>query len=177
MDETLIKKYKHEMMKMYNSRKKVIPAVANANPAPPTAEPVLQDGENIGGLIVAVTAVRSLYPVENALVTVFSGDMENRTTIAEDFTDQSGRTKRFLLETPNKSLSLDSENTQIPYSLYGIEVKAEGYADEVFLNLPVFSGVTSIQTVNMTLLETLGKDKGPFVTDESQQYTLGTEAE
>ena len=156
------------MLEMYNTRKKTIPTTTDF-------KNTSQKNDNSGGLIVVVTAVKSLYPVENAIVTVFKGDLQNKTVIDRDLTDQSGRTKRFLLETPEKSLSLDSENTEIPYSVYSVEIKAEGYADAIYLNVPIFSGTTSVQRVNLTLLETLGKDKGPFVFDEAQKYELNEE--
>ncbi len=177
MDKSLIEKYKSEMINMYRTAK---PAFAEkravAVVAEPTSEaeprPETATNSDSGGLIVAVTTVRSLYPLENATVTVFSGEYPEMQVIARDSTDQSGKTKEFVLSTPNKNLSLNSQNTLPPYATYGIEVKAEGYVDTVYLNVPVFSGVTSIQRVNMTLLETAGKDKGPYIFNESQQYNL-----
>ena len=172
MDKTLIEKYKREMLEMYRtSHGGAIPTIAEAKSDTTFAETFAQN-DTTGGLIVVVTSVRSLYPVENALVTVFSGDNENRNVIDSDLTDQSGRTKRFLLKTPQKSLSLDSNNTVIPYAVYSVEIKAEGYADVIYLNIPIFSDTTSVQRANLTLLETLGKDNGPFVFDESQKYDL-----
>ena len=57
-------------------------------------------------------------------------------------------------------------------SLYGMMVQADGYIDNVHLNIPVFSGVTSIQGSDMMLVETAGIDKGPQIFDELQQFTL-----
>jgi hypothetical protein len=53
-----------------------------------------------------------------------------------------------------------------------MEVKAEGYVDNVHINIPVFSGVTSLQRSNMMLLETAGADKSPQVFDESERFDL-----
>ncbi len=175
MDKSLIDKYKSEMMDMYLSSRNT-PKVSNT--IPPTnadeantdSSPVLAD--NTGKLIVTVSTVRSLYPVENARVTVFSGNPENKQTLDYDFTDQSGRTKAFVLVTPSKNLSYNSENYELPYEVYGIEITAEGYIDTVYLNVPIFSGTTSIQQVNMMLLETEGANKGPIIYDTAQQYTL-----
>ena len=175
MDKSLIEKYKAEMMGMYRSARNSPSAVNvvspnNADEANIDSETVIEQGT--GKLIVTVTTVRSLYPLENAKVTILSIDSAKPQEIDSDFTDKSGRTKAFLLETPNKSISLDSGSTELPYELYNIEIKAEGYIDTYYLNVPVFSGTTSIQQVNMNLLETAGKDKGPIIIDTAQQYTL-----
>ncbi len=183
MDKLLIDKYKEEMMGMYRTSRSIpaqreVTNVPNADEAnmdtPPVSPP---QSESTGNLIVTVTTVRSLYPVENAEVTVFGGSLQNRQEIDRDFTDESGRTKPFVLETPAKSISLNSQSTELPYELYGIEIKAEGYIDTIYLNVPVFSGTTSIQRVNMMLLETEGKDKGPMIFDTAQQYMLSPDAE
>ena len=174
MDKMLIEKYKAEMMGMYLSSKNTPKnyfetSPDNANEANIDTKPIYTD--STGNLIVSVTTVRSLYPVENAMVTIFNS--ESQQPIDKSITDQSGRTKSFVLETPAKSISLSSGSTELPYELYRIEIKAEGYIDTVYLNVPVFSGTTSIQQVNMMLLETAGKDKGPIIYDTAQQYTLG----
>ena len=76
------------------------------------------------------------------------------------------------METPLKSESLDSANTEIPYSLYNMMFEADGYLTNIHLNIPVFPTVTSRQTSNMLLLETAGVDKGPRMFDELQKYDL-----
>lgn len=164
MDKNLIEKYKTQMMNTYRSAKGIS---ANANG--------YEQGDlqgDYGELVVMVTTVNSLYPIENARVTIFEGDLKNRTIIDTDFTDESGRTKRFLLKTPQKSLSLKPDETQRVYALYSAEVKAEGYAEYLFLNIPVFSQTTSIQRANLLPNEILGEEKGPFVFNELQKYNL-----
>ena len=129
MDKSLIEKYKDEMMGMYFSSRKTSQrkdSISQKEIKMTMAEMSPAEADNTGKLIVTVTTVRSLYPVENAKVTVFSGDIENKNPIETDFTDQSGRTKAFVLETPPKNISLDSLNTKLPYELYGIEISAEG---------------------------------------------------
>ena len=180
MDKSTIEKYKAEMLGMYRSSKNPAQNTDYAdseNALPAVSEDIntYNTSDSSGKLIVIVTTVKSLYPLENAEVSVFSGDYRDKQIIARDFTDQSGRTEPFILETPGKNLSLDSDNTQLPYAVYGIEIKAEGYVDTVFLNVPVFSGVTSLQKANMTLIETAGKDKGPVFFDSPQQYNLNEE--
>ena len=151
------------MLKMYNS--------ANKPTVLPTVTPP-QNTESSGGLIGIVTTIRSLYPVKNAKVTIFTGDYPNMNIIDTDLTDQSGRTKVFTLPTPEKSLSLQEDNTLLPYAVYNMLIEADGYIKNIHLNIPVFSDVTSLQQSNLLLEETAGQDKGPFIFDEAQKYDL-----
>ena len=166
MDKTILEKYKREMLEMYQKVNPTVPAVAE-----PINPPPVEDTAS-GKLLAQVTAVRSLYPVPNAKVTIFKGDLENMQIIDSDFTDQSGRTKHFVLPTPQKALSLNEQNTVIPYSVYNMMIESDGYISNIHLNVPVFSGVTSLQRSNLTLTETAGANKGPQIFDESQKYDL-----
>lgn len=175
MDISKIEKYKAEMLEMHKKAKEnalsTSAYLSNAESNDETKNEIT-DG-SVGELIVMVTTIRSLYPLENARVTVFEGDNENRKNIKVKYTNQSGKTEPFILSTPNKSLSMTENPDGRPYALYNIEVKAEGYIDSIYLNVPVFSGVTSLQRANMILLETGSDDKTPVIYNELQQYTLG----
>lgn len=169
MDKELIEKYKNEMRRMYNSTNAHVKnAAAITTPAPPPQN----TDTTTGSLLGIVTAIRSLYPVKNARVTIFTGTYPEMQVIDSDFTDESGRTKIFTLPTPAKSLSLNEDNTKIPYSSYNMAVEADGYIKNIHLNIPVFSGVTSLQQSNLILEETAGEDKKPQIFDESNNYDL-----
>lgn len=172
MDKSIIEKYKEQMLKMYGSAKATVVEPVNEPYNPPVTEVQPQDDSSTGKLIAIVTTLRSLYPLNNATVTVFTGDYDNMQVIARDTTDQSGRTEEFILKTPSKSISLDSSSTSEPFARYNLLIEAEGYIDNIHLNIPVFSGVTSIQSSNMMLLETAGVDKGPQIFDESESFGL-----
>ncbi len=170
MDEQILEKYKAQMLEMYRKANRAVPTVT---------EPVTEsEPENVtedtasGKLVGLVTTIRSLYPVPNAKITVFEGSPQDMTIIDTDFTDQSGKTKEFILPTPEKALSLDEQNTIIPYALYNMMIEADGYISNIHLNIPVFSGVTSLQRSNLILSETAGVNKGPQIFDESQKYDL-----
>lgn len=156
MDKSLIEQYKNELLKM--SQKATV--VKNSE----------DYGEN-GKLIVNVTTLRQLYPVANALVTVFTGDYQNLKPIDSSITDQNGKSKTFLLPAPERELSLEAGSTQAVYTSYGILVKADGYADEVNLNIPIFRGVTSLQNVDMTLLSAQN-GKRENLNDQAENYNL-----
>ena len=157
---------------MYKSvNAQAVPTVIKTTPEP-TPPPPPPESTTTGSLLGIVTAVRSLYPVNNAKVTVFKGDYPQMDIIDTDLTNESGRTKIFNFKTPEKALSLEEANTKIPYSTYNMLIEADGYIKNIHLNIPVFSGVTSLQQSNLILEETAGEDKSPQIFDESQKYDL-----
>lgn len=176
MDNELIEKYKKELMRLYRP----YPTAAKAN------EQGEQQGEYqegtpyekqdstdpSGRLTVMVTAISSLYPVEKAKVTVFTGDYASPNIIDTDFTDQSGKTKTFSLSAPTRELSMEPDTGAQPYALYNVLVEADGYADNLHINLPIFRGVTSLQRSNLTPLASFGGNKGPIVFNELSSFNL-----
>lgn len=169
MNSNLIEQYKEEMLRMYSKAK---PVMATNTPTRETAAPSLNKmGEN-GSLIGVVTTLRAIYPVKGAKVTIFTGNYDNMNEIASGFTDESGKSPVFYLPTPDKELSESPGISDKPYSSYNMLVSADGYLDNIHLNIPVFSGVQSVQRSNMILIETAGENKGPQIFDESQQFML-----
>ena len=156
MDKSLIEQYKNELLEM--SKKSPL---INSD----------EDYKENGKLIVNVTTLRQLYPVANALVTVFTGDYQNPNPIDSSVTDQNGKSKVFLLPAPERNLSLEAGATEAVYTSYGILVKADGYADEINLNIPIFRGVTSLQNVDMTLLSAQN-GKRENINDQAENYNL-----
>ncbi|MBR4123566.1 MAG: hypothetical protein IKT93_04035 [Clostridia bacterium] len=168
MDKKIVEKYKNEMLNMYRVTR-TIPTVTE------TREPVthqVSEEDNIGELIAIVTSIRNLYPVPNARVTVFTGNIEDKQVIATDVTDRSGRTGAFKLKTPSRQLSQQADRNALPYAVYNMLVEADGFIDNIHLNIPVFSGVTSLQRSDMMLLETAGTDKDAQIFNEGERYDL-----
>ena len=182
MNNELIEKYKRELMQMYRAypTSRIKPTAADVN------EPLEKQGEYgegapyekedsadpDGRLTVMVTAISSLYPVERAKVTVFTGNYEAPNIIDTDFTDISGKTKTFSLPAPTRELSMEPNSGAQPYTLYNVLVEADGYADNLHINLPVFRGVTSLQRSNLTPLASFGGNKGPIVFNELSSFNL-----
>ena len=191
MNNDIFEKYKNEMLKMYEQSKKnsdyeksdatetVALTEAEEMPVPnpeaspvPTPKPASPPLNNqTGGLLGIVTSFRNLYPVENAKVTIFTGDTDNKNVIDSDLTDRSGRTKVFSLPAPDKSLSMSPDLSETPYASYNMEVESDGFLKNIHLNIPVFSGITSIQRSDLILSEDR-IDKTPQIFDESQKYNL-----
>ena len=189
MDNELIEKYKKEFLRMYGSSSplRVKPVAAEPEePKPEEQTPLYQQGayeegtpydnedstDPNGRLTVMVTAVSSLYPVENAKVTVFTGDYNTPNVIDTALTDQSGKTKAFSLPAPSRGLSMEPDAGAQPYTLYNVLIEADGYADNLHINLPIFRGVTSLQRSNLTPLAAFGGNKGPIVFNELSSFNL-----
>lgn len=165
MDKDLIERYKNEMRKM---NKRAVPVQAKSVASVPN---VTKNDES-GKLTAVVTTLRRTFPVKNAKITVFSGALSNMNVIDSAITDESGRTKEFILSAPNVSLSLNEANRERPYSLYNMLIEADGFRSNVHYNIPVFSGITSVQGSDMMLIETAGPNVLPQVFDEAQNYGL-----
>ncbi len=149
MDEEIIEKYKREFKARYT------PYASESN----------------GALVVIATAIRGLYPVANARVDVFTGSVKNPSIIDTDMTDLSGKTKGFVLRTKNKRLSEKSGEAETPFITYNIAVKADGYVEQLNMNIPIFEGVTTLQKVDLTLQGAyIGTE--PIVVYESPEYSL-----
>ena len=187
MDKSLIEKYKREMLEMYRSSKgSAIPAQNNSvnmngltRPMPldePLADmtPPVRSAEETGtgSIRAVVTTLRRIYPVAGAKVTVFTGNYDDMQVIMTGVTDESGKTRSFILPAPDRYLSESPDLSDKPYSSYNMLVQADGYIDNIHLNIPVFSGVESVQQSNLMLYETAGENKGPQFFDEGQQFEL-----
>lgn len=174
MNKEIFEKYKNEMLEMYQKaqQNKILnnPPPMKDQPLPVSA-PVDPPNDQTGNLLGVVTSFNSLYPLENAKVTVFKGEYENKEVIDTDFTDQSGKTKLFLLPTPDKSFSLSPNLNQPPYALYNMAVESDGFLTNIHLNIPVFSGITSIQRSDM-ILDADQNGNEPQIFDEGQKYNL-----
>ena len=171
MDRKIVEKYKNEMLSMYRATR-AVPTVSEADMQAPVTPQASEEDDNTGGLVAIVTTIRNLYPVPNARVTVFTGNIEDKQVIATDVTDSSGRTGIFRLKTPSRQLSQQADRNALPYSVYNMMVEADGFIDNIHLNIPVFSGVTSLQRSDMILIETAGVDKDAQIFNEGERYDL-----
>lgn len=184
MNNELFEKYKNEMLKMYNSVRQTepipekpyqeaVPVVTEPIPSPMPAPTISEQpsGQQNGRLLGVVTSFNALYPVENAKVTIFSGEYEDMTVIDTDLTDNSGKTKVFILPTPDKNLSMAPDLSQKPYAVYNMLVESDGFLKNIHLNIPVFSGITSIQRSDL-IIDADQTGNEPQIFDEGQKYNL-----
>ncbi len=116
------------------------------NESPPTAY------TESGFLIVSVYTARGAIPIRNALVTISYVDASQSAPYAVLTTDRSGKTPKIALPAPPRDLSLTPQNggeITLPYSVYNIEIVKEGFYPVVDTGVPIFSGVTAIQSADL----------------------------
>ncbi len=166
--------YIDELFKMYQAGEKQNNAITVAAPiAQPSTTDTSQFEDGTGGLQVNVTTLRRLYPVKNALITVFTGEMGNMTVVETDITDESGKTGVFNLKTPPKDESQQAENGGVlPYAIYNVSVRSDGYVEQIAMNVPVFSGVISVQSIDLLPVTAAGQNTTPQIIQEGNNYDL-----
>lgn len=180
MREKTPQDYANELLQMYRAnapqQETALPLAVTANTVPltdslPDNEPPFEDGT--GGMQINVTTLRGLYPVKNALVTIFTGNGDNMTVIETDITDESGKSGVFNLKTPPVAESQQAENGGlIPYANYNISVRSDGYVEQIAMNVPVFSGVISVQGIDLIPISAAGGHTNPQVIQEGNNYDL-----
>jgi len=104
--------------------------------------------ESRGYLQVDVVNEENNFPVTDAVVTV-QAPGEGGRILEELPTDQSGQTEQLELAAPDMALSLESQNTIRPYSVYNLKISAPGYEDAEITGTEILPGVTAIQPVRL----------------------------
>ncbi len=103
-----------------------------------------KEEQSTGYLIVRVSTARGAVPLEGATVTIRGGEQEDSAILYSLVSDRDGLCPRVSLPTPPLKNS-EAPNSGIPYSLWNIDVFLEEYAPASYQNVPVYSGVTSVQ--------------------------------
>lgn len=176
MREKTPQDYANELLRMHRENAKALteieqPVVLPVVAKPIITQPVFEDGT--GGMQVNVTTLGRLYPVKDALVTVFTGDGQNKTVIETAITDESGKSGVFNLKTPSASESQQADDGGvIPYASYNVSVRSDGYVEQIAMNVPVFSGVISVQGVDLLPISAAGKNTAPQIINQENKYNL-----
>ena len=100
---------------------------------------------DVGYLTVRVSTAGGAIPIENAVVNVRGGDINDSDVIFALTTNSDGITPTVSLPTPPRSTSEAPQDSVPAYAVYNVDVFANGYAPAFFHNVPVFSGINSIQ--------------------------------
>ena len=105
--------------------------------------------DTIGFLTVQTVTANGALPVENAIVNIYEYGKEADTNAIYSLrTDASGKTDKVALDALSSSLSLTPEDKK-PYTTYTLTVHRDGYYESEKVNIPIFQGITSLQTVNL----------------------------
>ncbi len=101
-----------------------------------------------GYLVVRASAASESLPLEGATVFIRGGKENDSALIASLTTGIDGLTPKVALAAPPRSLS-ESPGNITPFSSYTIDVHLNGYPTVTAQNIPIFDGITSVQSVVM----------------------------
>ena len=107
--------------------------------------------ENIGYLVVRVSTARGAIPLEDATVSIRGSTEQNSGVVYSLETDASGLTPRLPLPAPPRANSL-TPNQDVPYSLWSIDVFCKGFITARYESVPVYAGITSVQSAELVPL-------------------------
>ena len=102
-----------------------------------------------GYILVNVRAGDESSAIEGATVSVTATVDGKRMLIASGLTNISGTTEKFEVPVPAPGLSQYPSPDKRPYNLFDVSVTAKGYFNARSVDVPVFSGITSVQNFNM----------------------------
>lgn len=106
-------------------------------------------GSSKGYILVNVRAGEESEAISGATVLVTAIVGGNRMILASGITDQNGTSPRFELPVPALGLSQKPSPDSRPYNLFDVSVTAKGYFNARGVDVPVFSGITSVQNFSM----------------------------
>ncbi|MDD6265971.1 MAG: hypothetical protein PUB34_06720 [Clostridia bacterium] len=102
-----------------------------------------------GKLIVNVLTGGGTLAVEDAAITVFERKTNDISIVADVFSGSDGASPEISLEAPPREDSLNEGLSDKPFSLYIIQVIKDGYYSVTGNGVAIFSGITSIQQINL----------------------------
>ncbi|MBO5906529.1 MAG: hypothetical protein J6Q85_00050 [Clostridia bacterium] len=88
-------------------------------------------------------------PVEGATVRILGAEEANRGVAYSLITDVDGLTPSVRLPAPSKEYSMAPDPKEAPYSLYDLEISADGYFPKRIYGVMIFAGISSLQEINM----------------------------
>lgn len=105
------------------------------------------DMSGVGYIKAEVTTGSGAVPIENAIVLITRKDGDKTYLLKMLITDESGATETIPLPAPNAAYSETPSPDEKPFADYYIQAYAEGFYAENGMEVPVFSGVKSIQPI------------------------------
>ena len=135
----------------------------------------LQENNESGSLRVEAFASDRAFGVGSARVMVFLELPSGNVAVFDGLTDVDGQSDTIILPAPPRSLSQSPQNgsnPKLPYAVYSVYVEHPSYVRAVFTNVPVFSGVESIQPVRMLAKAAGLPEPDPIAVDETSRVTL-----
>ena len=115
--------------------------------------------EGVGYLQIRVSTAQGAIPLEGAQIIIRAPQERGDGVIASLTSDRSGVTPIVALPTVPRSLS-ESPGNMHPFYVYLVDVSKEGYYTQYYQNVPVFDGITAVQSVEMIPLPQNGVEYG-----------------
>lgn len=102
-----------------------------------------------GSLLVRTYISNMLIPIRDVRVTVTQNTDNGEKILAFRLTDENGKTEIIEIDTPDMELSLDQNNTVIPFASVNIKVEKEGFVIFVIKDVQIFANRLSEQNIEM----------------------------
>jgi len=126
-------------------------------------------GDSIGYILVNTRTGEGSSPVVGASILITAVVDGKREIIASGVTNESGISPKFAVPAPDIIHSQSPEALKRPYSLFDISVTASGFFNARSVDVPVFSGITSVQTFAMIPVPLMMKSGDETVTYINQE--------
>lgn len=139
------------------------------NLSPPEYPSEASMGNSIGYILVNTRTGEGSSPVIGASVLITAVIDGKREIIASGVTNESGVSPKFSVPAPALIHSQAPDSLKRPYSLYDISVTAKGFFNARSVDVPVFSGITSVQNFGMIPVPLMMKSGDETVTYINQE--------
>lgn len=108
----------------------------------------------VGYILVNVYTSRAQLPLQNAYVTVTSGNLPEVKLLGFRTTNENGTTDLISVETPNVDLSLTPTPPEVqPFSTCNIRISHPEYYTAIINDVQVFANTQTVQEVELIPLE------------------------
>jgi hypothetical protein len=97
-----------------------------------------------GYIIVSARGALGAIPLEGVAVDFYKDGIR----VASSVTSENGFSEKISIDTPPRENSL-TPSVPLPYALIDIHASKEGYYSAIYKNAAIFSGVTSVQPIDM----------------------------
>lgn len=145
----------------------------NGSEAPPEYASEESLGDSTGFILVNVRTGDESWAIEGAVVMVTAIVDGRRMIIASGITNESGTTRRFAVPVPALALSQQPFSQKRPYNLFDVSVTSKGFFNARSVDVPVFSGITSVQNFAMIPVPLMMNETDETVTIYNQEPNFG----
>lgn len=130
-------------------------------------------GTERGYILVNVRTGDDSSAVAGAFIAVTAIVDGKRLVLASGVTDESGVSPKFSLPVPDREYSQEPSPEERPYNLFDVSVSAEGFFRARSVDVPVFSGITSVQNFNLIPLPLMMDSSDETVTYYNAEPSFG----